>query len=78
MKLNYPSLEEFDRYLSSLEHVTPTLMLEGKIKILGWYFDFTREEEKWFGLIFDSTIHGKGYGAKMMERAMAKNKELNG
>ncbi|MEM9052477.1 MAG: GNAT family N-acetyltransferase [Bacteroidota bacterium] len=78
VNLNYPSLENFDHYLSSLEDVTHTFILDENIKIYGWYFDFIREEEKWFGLILDSAIHGKGYGAKMMERAMVKNKELNG
>ena len=78
VNLNYPSLEKFDKYLSGLEDVTHTFILDENIKIFGWYFDFIREEEKWFGLILDSAIHGKGYGAKMMERAMARNTELNG
>ncbi len=77
-RLNYKSIEEFDRYLNNLVEQSHILLLDSNKKIKGWYFDFKRDNEKWFGIVLDSKIHSKGYGTKMMTIAKQKESELNG
>jgi len=78
VNLSYPSVKEFEMYLSSLKEVKHTFLIDEHVKICGWYFDFIRDRERWFGLILDSSIHGRGYGVKMMNYAKSNNLELNG
>ncbi len=37
-----------------------------------------REGEKWFAIIVDSDFHGQGLGTELLNRAKAKESELNG
>ena len=77
-KLSYKSNEEFDKYLKNLVEQSHILLIDLNRKIRGWYFDFKRENEKWFAIILDSKIQGKGFGTKMLELAKLKENELNG
>ena len=77
-KLSYKSKEEFDNYLKSLTEQSHILLIDINKNIKGWYFDFKRENEKWFAIILDSKIQGKGLGTKMLELAKQKENELNG
>ena len=53
-------------------------MIDANKEIKGWYFDFIRNNEKWFAIILDSKIQGKGYGTKLLELAKQKENVLNG
>ena len=77
-KLNYNSLQDFDDYLENLTDQSHILMLNESKIIKGWYFDFIREEEKWFAIVVDSKIHGQGFGTEMLNLAKEKESELNG
>jgi len=77
-KLCYKSTEEFDKYLESLTNQSHILLIDPSQKIKGWYFDFTRENEKWFAIILDSNMHGNGFGTKILELARQNESELNG
>lgn len=77
-KLSYQSKEEFDEYLNKLTEPCHILLKDPAKKIRGWYFDFIRENERWFAIILDSGIHGKGLGTKILELAKQKESELNG
>nr|WP_299383089.1 GNAT family N-acetyltransferase [Allomuricauda sp.] len=77
-KLGYSSIEAFDKYLDTLTNVSHLLLIDPDKKIKGWYFDFDRDNEKWFALILDSKMQGKGIGTKILERAKQKENELNG
>jgi len=54
------------------------ILLLDDTKIKGWYFNFIRENEKWFGMILDSDIQGKGFGTKVLNLAKEKESVLNG
>ena len=41
-------------------------------------FDFVRDNQKWFAIILDSKIQGKGIGTKILNLAKEKENELNG
>ncbi len=77
-KLNYQTLSEFNNYLGNLTEQSHILMKNENQSIKGWYFDFIRENEKWFAIILDSAFHGKGFGTKILNLAKKKESELNG
>jgi len=77
-KLSYKEKGEFDTYLKALKEQSHILLVDINKKIKGWYFDFKRENEKWFAIILDSEIQGKGLGTKILELAKEKENELNG
>ena len=52
-------------------------MLDENQKIKGWYFDFYRDDEKWFALILNSKCQRKGWGRKILNLAKEKETELN-
>jgi len=77
-KLVYKSIEEFDNYLESLNNQSHILLIDPSKKINGWYFEFRRENEKWFAIILDSSIQRNGFGTKILELAKKNKNELNG
>lgn len=76
--LEHKSLSDFEHYLSSLSECTHTLLIDDTELIQGWYFDFTREGEKWFALLINSSMQGKGFGTQLLNKAKAKETALNG
>jgi len=77
-KLCFPSLADFEVYLSELNDQAHILMLDRKNTVCGWYFDFLRDNERWFTLIIDSCFQGNSYGSAILDRAKAGASELNG
>lgn len=77
-KLSYHTKEAFDEYLKKLTEQSHILLIDVDKRIMGWYFDFKRDSEKWFAIILNSNIQGKGFGTKMLELAKQKENELNG
>tara|TARA_R110002050_G_scaffold49818_10_gene115590 strand:- start:16450 stop:16914 length:465 start_codon:yes stop_codon:yes gene_type:complete len=77
-KLNYQNLSEFEKYLENLTEPSHILMKSENKSIKGWYFDFVRENEKWFAIILDSNFHGNGFGTKLLSLGKEKESELNG
>jgi len=76
-KLNYLNPADFESYLKNLQDQNHILMIDEKGKVRGWYFDFIRENEKWFVIILDSKFQGKGYGKSIVNLAQEKETELN-
>jgi GNAT superfamily N-acetyltransferase len=77
-KLNYRNLADFENYLKNLSKQSHIIMVDKDQNIKGWYFDFIRENEKWFAIILDSKFQGKGLGKKMLNLVKEKESELNG
>ena len=77
-KLAYKSKNEFDAYLQNLTEQSHILLIDADKKIKGWYFDFKRANEKWFAIILNSSMQGRGFGTKILKLAKQKEKELNG
>ncbi|MUP42310.1 GNAT family N-acetyltransferase [Christiangramia aestuarii] len=78
INLRYHDVKEFENYLQALEDKSHALLLDDNDRVLGWYFDFIRDKKRWFAAILDSEIQGKGYGSKLIKRAMKSRKELHG
>jgi GNAT superfamily N-acetyltransferase len=77
-KLVYPTLKSFEGYLEHLANPFHVLMMDENQRIKGWHFDFEREQERWFAIILDSAMQGKGFGTKLLKLAKEKETELNG
>ena len=77
-QLAYASKKEFDEYLEALVEQSHIILVDENNRIKGWYFDFVRDNEKWFAIILDSKLHGKGLGTKLLNLAKEKESELNG
>ena len=60
-KLSYNSIREFEEYLNNLPEQSHILLIDSSGKIKGWYFDFVRDNGKWFAIILDSKIQRKGF-----------------
>lgn len=76
-KISYNDISEFEAYLDKLVDQYHILALDEHKKVLGWFFDFIRDEERWFAIILDSSLHGKGVGSKMLDLAKSSNTVLN-
>ena len=77
-KLNYQTLAQFEKYLGSLKGQSHILMKNENQRIKGWYVDFIRENKKWFVIILDVNLQGKGYGTTLLNLGKANESELNG
>ena len=75
--LYYNSSKDFDEYLADLEDPKHILLMDDE-KIMGWYIDFQRENERWFAMIIHHSIQGMGYGAVLLHKGQKENKVLNG
>ena len=77
-KLMHESFESFESYLKNLKEQNHILLIDNENYVKGWYIDFIRENEKWFAMILNSELQGKGFGTKLLNEAKRKENELNG
>ena len=76
--LNYSSLDALEDFLAALKDQSHILLLDDQDQIKGWYFDFIREDARWFIIILDAKAQGKKLGSKMIDLAKQNRTELNG
>ena len=76
--LKYENIKDFEDYLKPLKDLNSILLLDENEKIKGWYFDFLRENERWFAVILDSNIQGQNFGTQILNLSKVENTELNG
>jgi hypothetical protein len=77
-KIGYAKLSEFENYLDGLSNKENYLVVDDQNQILGWAFTFFREDEDWFGIIFNSEIQGKGFGKLLLDELKKNKSVLNG
>lgn len=70
--------EAMNAYLDSLGNPKHKLLYKEEDKLVGWYVDFDRDDHRWFAVILDASLHGKGIGSMLMSEAKAENKALFG
>ncbi len=73
----FKKYEDFEKYIQGLKGQKHILLMEGK-KIYGWYFEFDRNGERWFAMILDQCVQGRGYGSAMLRQGMKGNRSLSG
>lgn len=78
VKLRYFNMGEFNTYLEGLQQVNHLFLADNNQNIMGWAFAFTRNGERWFAVILDSSVHNKGYGSMLLNKLKEKEPVLNG
>lgn len=77
-KLNYQTLADLEYYLSNLDDQSHILMVNDQQNIKGWYVDFIRDDVRWFAIILNANLTGKGFGTQLLNLAKEKEPLLNG
>lgn len=77
-QLSYNNISELDNYLNDLESHEHTILLDQESRIKGWCFKFDRDNARWFAIIIDRSLFGKGFGSKLLHHAKQNENELNG
>lgn len=76
--LTHQNLNNFENYLNALTNQNHLLLTDENSTIKGWYFNFNRNNEKWFAMILATEIHGKGFGSLLLNEAKKRESILNG
>ena len=74
----YHSLSAFEEYLAGLEALRHLLLVDPDLKIHGWAFSFNRKGERWFAILLDASIQGKGMGRLLMDKLKVNEQHLYG
>jgi len=77
-KLCYDGISDFEKYLLQLKGQKHYLLVDDSDNIKGWGVIFERDAEKWFAIILDNSIHGLGYGTKLLNKLKEKEEKLSG
>jgi GNAT superfamily N-acetyltransferase len=77
-QLNYKVEAEFENYLNGLNQTNHYLGMGDDGKIEAWAITFLRESERWFAIILDEKIQGKGKGTLLLEKLKMEEETLNG
>ena len=78
VQLNYKNILEFDAYLDGLFDQSHILVFNEANQIVGWYFDFVRDNERWFAIILDSKAQRQNIGTRIVNLAKQQKPELHG
>ncbi len=76
-EVNHDSMESLRNYLNSLTD-TKHYILTDNTQLLGWYFDYLHQGERWFSMILEYSIHRKGFGTSLLNCAKTSNNSLKG
>lgn len=76
--LNYKDISGFDNYLKGLVKPLHFIISDENECIQAWLVTFTRDEARWFAMILDSSLQGKGIGSQLLIDAKKDETELNG
>ena len=77
-RLRLSGIASFDEYLSRLGAPEHYLLTNEDGQIKGWLACFTRDAEKWFAMIVDTSEQKKGYGSRLLSRVKEFETEFNG
>lgn len=76
--LAYENVSGFENYLAGLSNPTHLTISDQEGCTKAWLIIFTREEARWFAMILDSSLQGKGIGTQLLDEAKKLETELNG
>ncbi|NMH27759.1 GNAT family N-acetyltransferase [Flavobacterium silvaticum] len=76
--LNYENVADFEMYLNSLSDPNHYLLIGNDDTIQGWACTFSRNDSRWFAILLDTEIHGKGFGSQMLSELKKAESDLSG
>jgi hypothetical protein len=68
----------FDDYLNKLTDKTHFLLLDDLESVMGWAVLFERDHGRWFALVIDKILQGKGHGTELLTKLKESEQILNG
>ncbi len=78
IQLQHNDLAAFETYLKPLINQKHILLKDGDI-VKGWYFEFDRDDSRWFAMLLDRSVKNKGWGSKMLNQAKSNTEvDLSG
>ncbi|MTI39490.1 GNAT family N-acetyltransferase [Fulvivirga lutimaris] len=75
--LNYKDVDAFDEFLSKMGSPRHKLLFDKQL-LAGWIVTFDRDGERWFSIIVNSQLQGKGIGKRLIELFKAEEEHLCG
>ena len=76
--LKHQNQSDFESYLRNLQNKNHLVLLDSQRVVKGWYMSFRREDEKWFAMILNREIQGRGYGSKLLNKVLKDETLLSG
>ena len=75
-KLVLNGMHDLDAYLDPLIDKNHFLLVNNLQQVLAWAASFTRDDERWFVIILDSSIQKQGYGKQLLNELKNSEQEL--
>lgn len=75
--LNFSESYGFDDYLKTISRPNHYVLVDENHVIWAWACKFTREGAKWFAVILDGSLHGKGKGTEILNAIKENEPTLN-
>ena len=76
--LKYGSVADFEEFLNKQTEQRHFLLFDDAGKLRGWLMTFTRDSERWFSVIIDTSEQKKGYGTALLQEIKTHETEING
>ncbi|MCX2573397.1 GNAT family N-acetyltransferase [Pedobacter sandarakinus] len=75
--LNFSNAEGFDQYLMDLSDPTHYIYESESGEPMAWACKFIRDNDRWFAIILDKKIQGKGIGTRLLNKLKENECILN-
>lgn len=75
--IQHKDMKSLEAYLNELVSAKHYFLIAAQKKV-GWYCDFHRDNDRWFAMIIEREMQGKGAGTKLVENAKKINTSLKG
>lgn len=75
--ITYKDIPAFDEFLVKMGSPRHKLLIENEV-LAGWIATFDRDGERWFSIIINSQLQGKGIGKRLLEMAKSEEAHLCG
>ena len=76
--ISHDTIESLEEYLKTLNNVIYTLTLDDQEKVVGWFADFDREGGRWFAMLLDASVQGKGVGSSLLTQVKSRYDDISG
>ena len=77
-QLGYQRFSDLELYLANLKNPVHYFLGDDDGKAIGWAFVFERDDERWFAIIVDGSMHQKGLGSLLLNMLKENEPILNG
>ncbi len=75
--ITYKDMAAFDEFLNKMGKARHKLLFDNDL-LAGWVATFDREGERWFSIIVNTSMQGRGIGKKLLELVKAEENHLCG